>query len=685
MDAGKKIIQEEEGFALLYALCGIVLTTLIVISIFVIANNGASQINKSDAIVKLSQLSDFSYQQGEEKIKEIIQEEIKKSQSIDLEGDQPNLINKISQSVVAGDKIISGRAGTDKQFYYEVTLETVSIVKTPYHYVQSISGDNYGGWKKEESSDDSKKNFLFTACLKIYGVEEQRRTSDFSKEINYNYEFQIDTINQNEILMNMDRWRNVVSDLGIEQNSGKMSAMEKLLQMDKIVHYQDDFLKTMDITDYLTENNSQSGISLGDSGLNISDFKNDTGLDFVNNPFDRNLEFQGSLFLRGGFKFQGNGSSTLTTHNILEVSGEKSLLEENYFKGVPILSGTGVIFDSLSNQQQIIIDDNSLSLPMLKSPNLIISNSNGIKSNSPKTSGVALTSGIIQISNNNQVIQTDFNRYQSSIGQSNPQSIQNWEAVMQPSLIVASSNLYLGSVKDESAQRQIEVEGDFLLTSAQATRLEGDSDEGIQLSYFENPDNQDYEFPYSPANIVLEGINTSLVVGNTNNNFTTYSFIDAPKIQVRESLTNGNSLQFDGYYTNSNYYNSISLSGGAQMLLGYTGVEPFNFSISENSIFSMKILPNLEFFDLYFIRTAYEHGDLKGKVILEVNSEVDSDKLQDILKASGVPYKLYSSGIDNDQAINGYVTVVENATINSGNSSYLVSRMFDFSQEVERP
>lgn len=685
MGIGKSIIQEEEGFALLYALCGIVLTILLVTSVFLIANNTSSQINKSDAIVKLSQLIDFSSQQGQEKIKETIQKEIKNSRSLDLEGDQPNLVNKISQAVTVGDKFISGRVGLDKQFYYEVTIETVSVEKTSYHYVQSTASDNYGGWKKEEVSDDSKKNFLVTIGLKIDGVEEQRRTNNFSKKLNYNYEFQIDTIHQNELLTNMDIWRNVVSDIGGRQSSSQMSAMDKLVQLNNIIHYQDDFLKTLSITDCFNENNNQSEISLGDSGLNVYDFKNDSGLDFVNNPFSHNLEFQGSLFLRGGFKFQGNGNTTLTTHNILEVSGENKLLDKNYLNGVPILAGTGVIVDSLSNQQQIVIDNDSSLLPVLRSPNLIISNSNGIKNGSPKTSGVALTSGVMQISNNTQVIQTDFNRYQSPLGKNNPQSMQNWEAAMRPSLIVASANLYMGPMKDESAHREIQVEGDFLLTSAQETKLGENLEEGIRLSYFENPDNQDYEFPYSPSNIILEGSDTKLVVGNSDNNFATYSFIDAPKMRVRESLTSEDSSQFEGYYTDANYYNSISLNDGSQMLLGYTGMEPFNFSISENSIFSMKTLPNLEFFDPYFLRTAYEHGNLKGKVILEVNSEIDSKKLQNILRTNGIPYELSFVGMDSNQAINGLVTIIENTTINSGDDSYLVSRMFDFSQEIERP
>jgi hypothetical protein len=98
----------------------------------------------------------------------------------------------------------------------------------------------------------------------------------------------------------------------------------------------------------------------------------------------------------------------------------------------------------------------------------------------------------------------------------------------------------------------------------------------------------------------------------------------------------------------------------------------------------MKTLPNLEFFDPYFLKAAYEQGNLKGKVILEVNSGADSNKLQNILRANGIPYELSSVRIDSNQANNGQVTIMENATIDSGNNSYLVSRMFEFSQEVDR-
>ena len=353
------------------------------------------------------------------------------------------------------------------------------------------------------------------------------------------------------------------------------------------------------------------------------------------------INSKGSFLLKNGIQVYGSGSNAQLVVSNLFYLGSKQF-SSNIISGIGVIAQNGIYIDlnkfsSLANYTLNIYRNE------INTSNLLINNTKG---------GVIVKESEINITPQNNTTDFSFSNYLASNKKEIP-SNNRWNEFTKGNMTVSSSNLSLGQ------GASVKVSGNFMLTSA------GIDNKGLPI-YFEN------SILKSPSVLTLSGEDTVLEVKGK-------SFIDAPKNGRREIL--GENLSKEtGVLGSSSDWNRITLKDGAKMKLDYTGIESFNLDVDVNSIFDIKLLPKLDFFDTSFLSNGIQDKKLNGKVILRVFSQEDAKVLQEKLKEKNIPSTIV---INDEEAKNGRISIIQpSVSVGSGNSQ-IITRIFHYIEHIE--
>lgn len=199
--------------------------------------------------------------------------------------------------------------------------------------------------------------------------------------------------------------------------------------------------------------------------------------------------------------------------------------------------------------------------------------------------------------------------------------------------------------------------------------MSSDLDEN-SFSYFKDEGREKIK---QPSELILSGKNTTFSVDG-------YSFLDAPKRNQR-ALQGEASTEKQVYITNQGL-NKINLKDNSKMELSYTGVEAFELETEKNTVFSMKVLPEVTLFNPLFLERGFKNEAIEGKVVLETTSNDDFNKLAQQLAEKNIPYQEVNTlSVDYSNCKNGVVTIFKNP-IGSKQSYQFVTREFSYLTDI---
>jgi len=655
----------ESGFALLYALGAIVLSTLMIGTIFLLARTVFSQIETIDRFSRVQDVQEFALQQATNTIKKKINSELNIMKTVSLGSDEKK-IKQYVQDWFEDFSVQQSAIGSNKQFSYKVSLDPdkkfQAQVILPY-VMQQASGEQ--GWRQATTYLPKVVNVELTFHL-ASEVEEtvkgEVRTSQATSE--YVYQVQWQEVDFQQTITKMDIWRYVFYSYLLPTNEQNISADAWLRKMDEVYHYQ------ANPQPFNYEYDYQDDVNLGYS----TDVKASRLLDFTTKPLAKNIHFHGSLFAENGLQINdsSSGRGHFEVDGLLVIKnqpGAGPLNGLNFIENFPFSAGVGTYVDLAGDDARLIlINENS----GYSTGNLLINNTNSGNQKRAAQQGFLLGNGSLNIKKDAFAVLFNYDSYFGA--KSNPNDLL-WTPFNGGHFVLASSNFYAGAVNENNdlrsakdTSRQISVAGNFMITNAKLS-----STTGVQgYAYFD--ESHGFSLPNQPSRLTLSGTNTSMTVNGS-------TFIDAPKTTRRESSTDLQQMgaPFNHYYMNSEYWNSITLKDGAQLNLAYTGVEPFVLQVEPSSRISMRLLPGLAFFDTTFLEEAYHYKRLKGQVLLKPANVTDQEQLIEKLSMLHIPYKL----VNNEALVeDGVVSILVTNSGAIAESSQMIVRTFDFVRKV---
>ncbi|QIL45810.1 hypothetical protein G7081_01245 [Vagococcus coleopterorum] len=652
--------RNESGFALITVLGLIIFISLMVGGVFYVARIVFNQVDKADQVKVMKDAEEYVMQDATDDIQRRMDEILspKELKTVDF-GDTPQKLGHLVDEKMPKNVGTKQSFGSEKQFASTVELKSIQKKKVK-PYIMTASG-----WKKDPSANNptAATNIELTfeleteikETLKTGEVKEKQSTVDFVYEVQWN---QIDIA---EEFTELDVWRNIAYSHNLPNGARYLSGDEWVKKMVEFYNYGEETRKTFNYTEY----NDNASYETGKDAQGYFDTTDGKFLDFsrTGKPV-ADLSLQGSLLLENGVKLQGKStnSQNLLVNGTLGLRSKQN--QENSISDLSIKAGRGIFVD-LSDASGYL----ALNKVSTDAMGMLVNNT---KKNNKKPGGFLFGEGQLSLSGSTGMKANNLNGYKSNPIKKNP--VDNyWSEYQKGSLVIASSNFEAGSfdlgnnlMASSDAERKIDVAGNFLLTSAMINR----QSERQNISYFD--ESKSVTTPYAPSKFILDGKNTKMVVAGK-------SFIDAPKTNRRDTPKK-NSKDNSKYYGDSEDWNGIILKDRATLELGYTGVEPFNLDIEKDAQFSMKLLPDLLFFDDTFLFNSVSKKTLNGKVILNAYNQTDAENLKSELKRQAIPVAIVSK---EDEAKNGEVTIVK--PINSGGveSSQLISRTFSYVMDVD--
>ncbi|MFS7261458.1 hypothetical protein AB6887_02335 [Carnobacterium divergens] len=655
--------KDESGYVLLYALGAIVLISILIGGIFLVARTIFFQVDKVDQFKRVKEVEEYALQDGTTQIQKEIELYLAGLETIDF-GNDVSIISRDIDTLFASFERYESGIGSNKQFSYKTTINKISKEKITPYVLTTLNGSY--GWEKDTSMMNSTKatNAELTFEIKTE-VSEQQKGGDSKTSIakaSYVYEIQWNDIDIADELNELDVWRNVVYSYYLPNSAGYLSADEWMRKMNILYR----FNNTQSVFNFTDYDNTTSYVE-GYSNGHIIDITDGKVLNFTSTgkAIRSTLTFEGSLLFENGIALEGSTSSSKLVVNNLFSLRRNNASSKNSIQTLDIVANNGTYIDFAGQEGYLAIDEQDASF---STSGLLINHTPTV--GSIENGGVVFGSGQLAVQTQPDTHNFSFANYSSSASSKSPKD-SYWNEFVKGSAVIASSNFYAGPLNistdiqsTEDDFRQINIDGNFLLTNAML-----DSEKGEEgFSYFQD---SAINIPNSPSTLSLDGRNTRFQVAGK-------SFIDAPKTERRKSLTE-TTENVTKFYGDKKDWNSITLKNGAVMDLGYVGIEPFTLSISEDSIFSAKVLPELAFFDTSFLANSVSEGTLKGKVILQTFNQKDADDLKAELESQKIPVSVVT---ENEKAENAEVTIVKPSNSAGSGTSQIISRTFNYLNEI---
>lgn len=649
-------LKQEEGFTLFQTLVTVVFITLIGTGIIFIGFQISRQISVTEHInqvkdekVFVSQEAKLTLDQG---FNELFDYEVLKMQPL---GKNDNTLKKLVGNYVRDNQVLNEEDfGNQKGGHFVNTIESFTIEPMTGY---SAGEDIEQGWV----SGGNQNTYAYRVTLPIKSEITEQNGNIQTIWSDYVYEIQWESRDAGELTYEADIWGQMYYQVNRPGGIQYLSADTVMRKMAQIYHLQDvtpSYLESF--PDKAFSERMLNGL-YGVKNQYVSDMSDQGKI------FDKQvgqLEFEGSLLLDNGFSLKGNsGQSLITTKNLLSLSNETTntkQLSDSRLENVSLDARTGLYLGLASDGDRRMTIDNSKN-HTIKTTNMVINHT--INPSNPNV-GTFITSGVIDIKATDYDV-TNFKEYKSH---STTQNIQqkDWEQYQSGNFIISQSKVVLAP-NGRSDLVQINVANNFMLTNASM-------DNGLDENTFSYFVDSDYKTIRPPSQLILSGRETSLVVDG-------YSFIDAPKRNPRPLIGEGESVKSD--YVLSQGLNKIELKDNSQMILGFTGIEAFDFSSEKDTIFSMKILPNLALFNSDFLEKGFHHDKIQGKVILETAQEQDKVKMIDLLEEKSIPYEVVK-GVDATfkNINNNVVTIYDNPSQSSKGDYAFITREFSYMTNV---
>lgn len=681
MDDGR---QNEAGFALIYALAAIILSSLMIGLVFLVARNVNSQIRTVDSFRRVEDVHEYSFQLASQDLKLRIDDLITRTmRSGGFYSYNNEWIDHLEPELVSIFDQVDVNETIDNTFAF-----TSSVVDYQFNeiapYVMTKSGGEQG-WIQAASMLPDKTNLQIIIQIQSQVTDQtqldegQPRVHTASAEYIYEMQLEEEDLEQNQT--QLDIWRNIFYPYYLPSTAGQaVSADTWVRKLFEVA----DFQRVRPAFDYLAFE-SDDFLQFGFANNVLQDFQDGRFLDFRTKPILNWLHFDGSFFFNHGIQMEGQGSGQFSAKSLLAIQNDGGQPSNglNLIKDIFLQAGLGMYIDLGSRAGSRLVL--SQAYTDILAGNLWINNTNSSASR-VEQEGVLFAEGHLNVSVNSpdagsglgELNSNYFNFYHREATKQNP-AADGSLTFMKPSMVLTSSNFYAGPVTEgsivhstEDTERRITVYGDFMLTNTMMPSG-GTIDD---FSYFQNQ-NQ-FTVPHDPSRITLDGSNTMMEVHGL-------SFIDAPKTARRLALAEaGSSAVFDSYYEDPAYWNQITLKNGAQLILGHTGVEPFHLAVDRESTFVMEILPDLALFDPTFLATGAHNRRLEGTVVLVPYYMDDQVELENQLQQLGVNYRVRDF---ESQAQPGEVTILRSfldRNMWSDDEAYLtVTRMFDYINKLD--
>ena len=677
--------QDEAGFALIYALAAIILSTLMIGLVFIIARNVNSQIRTIDTFRRVEDVHEYSFQLASQQLKSRMDRFITNTMSSGgFSSYAGNWQNQFESELAAALDTV--RVNDDLEGKYDVSLSILAFkIEEIAPYVMISSGGEQG-WTQSATLLPDVTNLKVTVQLGSEVID-QTQTNNIQPKLHkadaeYVYEVQFEEADFEQILTQLDIWRNIFYPYYLPSTAGQgVSADTWLRKLHEIYEFQN-LKQTFDYLNY----QSTDFASFGYSDQILQDFRDGRFLDFRAKPILDQLHFDGSFTFNNGVQMEGQQNGYFSTKSLLTIlndGGDQPSNGLNLIKDVTLQAGLGMFIDlsSRTGSRLVLSHENT----EIVTGNLWINNTNSTGSAFDRE-GILFAEGELKLYNNNPdpihnlgpLNVNYFSLYLREAAKLNPAADSSLSQ-MNPSMVLTSSNFYAGPVSEgsiihstEDTSRRIDVSGDFMMSNATIPTGSGISN----FSYFQNQ-NQ-FTIPHEPSRITLDGSNTSMTVNGL-------SFIDAPKTKRRPALPeSGTSSNFDSFYDDPTYWNRITLKNGAQMDLGYTGVEPFILEVDKDSGFSMDLLPDLEYFDPTFLASGYHNQRLEGKIILQPLYISDQLELENQLTQLGIKYSVHPTKQD---AQPGEVTIIrsnfdKSTGFDPDDKQLAITRIFEYINKI---
>ncbi|WP_206911340.1 hypothetical protein IGL98_001984 [Enterococcus sp. DIV0840] len=392
---GKKLKNDEAGYALLYALGAILIVSLVMMGIFLKARKNFLQINAVDQLAKMKDVKEYALQEASMTIKKTI--ETKLSGNIELGLDKTVLTNKMSEvtNELKNQPIKKSNIGKQHDFSYTVKVSnpTVSIIN-PYKFISENS--DASGWIPMDASDSKEgivnTNTTFQLEVKVEQTGKNGQKKKASSKGDYVYEFQWTQGQQDAATLKLDAWRYVYYQPSLADGDELITADTWIRKMDRIYRYQSN-QPLFPYSEYF--NNYET--SYGRSNNFLVDLQDGTFLNFwkgTNSVIYKDLNIAGSFLLKNGVLLSGKKS--IIAKNIMALRNDENLTQEiNAIKNLNIRADVGVyvnidVSNSTNKNAGFYVDNDSYEI---KTPNLLVNNTGSAKTDQ----GFFLTKGEITL------------------------------------------------------------------------------------------------------------------------------------------------------------------------------------------------------------------------------------------------------------------------------------------------
>lgn len=694
------MIKNEKGYTLAFVLIFSLFISLLAFVILSAVLSTNAQIKKVDQHQKKLDVGELAIQDAKLQLAELIYDEISpESGEVKSFGENEMrltaLMNKIRtkwNTTLSGEHPLSSSSTPS----YKMEIEPISVGKT------QAKGYDQVNISDEKALEDNIYAYRTTFPLRISVVSEEGELKQLTCD--YNYSLQWVSKKAGEIAVQADYWASNFKDLDTNRALRFSSpnyitdTFQILSNIQKNTGYYLDLklskLPAGIVSDQIYGKRGEYLVDYGDK---------ETVVDFSErNRVGTNNIFVGSLILEKGVTILGDinatPTATLDIRNMLKLSNHnKGSSVENFIKDVTIEAGSGIyislnpiedevdsdgkvtdingdgIKSTIKMNSRLVIDNNTKDL--ITSPNLWINGAINNKNND--NSSFLLGKGVVQVKET--IDKVDLNDYRPSSVFGTIQKGEQWNRLQTSeggAFMITNSHVILGPAEYEVDSktcntnlddlRQIRVNGNFLIS-------------GMFYELKKNLPYSDYinkNDAVKRSVLKLNGKNTSIVVNGI-------THIDAAKSTKKYSLTNtSREPEFDNNYyffkaqplpTGYDGLTKIELKNQSRIQLGYTSVEPFELAMENNTVFRMKVVPNVLFFDTTFLKDWKAKGS-NGKIVLEVGSSSDLTKVKKILTDLGVSSNTVNQSTgtyDDSAASNGKVTLVYSNTGNQDTLQYI--------------
>ncbi|WP_314067694.1 hypothetical protein [uncultured Vagococcus sp.] len=694
------MIKNEKGYTLAFVLIFSLFISLLAFVILSAVLSTSAQIKKVDQHQKKLDIGELAIQDAKLQLAELIYDEISpESGEVKSFGENEvkltALMNKIRtkwNTTLSGEHPLSSSSTPS----YKMEIEPISVGKT------QAKGYDQVNISDEKALEDNIYAYRTTFPLRISVVSEEGELKKLTCD--YNYSLQWVSKKAGEIAVQADYWASNFKAIDVNRgfrfsnpNYISRTFLNLMESQKETGYYQDLKLTNLPpgiVSDQIYGKRGEYLVDYGDKNK-VADFSK-------LNRVGTNNTFVGSLIFEKGVSLLGDSTvmptASLDIYNVLKLSNlNEGSTTENYVKDITLNAGSGIYIGLNPRENELnsggqIADLNGDGIKATVKPNsrLVVDNSdkniitspnfwvNGaINNQKSDESGLILGRGVVQVKETLNKVNLDEYRPSSVFGPI--LKGEQWNKLQHSeggSLMITNSLVTLGpaeykvngitSKTNLTDTRQINVEGNFLLSNMHYRILSNDIDGKYLSNLLSN----------KRSVLILDGKNTSLNVKGV-------THIDAPKHNKKKVLTN---QLVEPNFATENYiaFSStvpkgfdgqvlIQLKNQSRIQLGYTSVEPFELAMENNTVFRMKVVPNVLFFDTTFLKDWKAKGS-NGKIVLEVGSSSDLTKVKKLLTDLGVSSNTVNQSTgtyDDSAASNGKVTLVYSNTGNQDTLQYI--------------